>query len=141
MSTSYIARRTGPTARRRALRRAIHVRTGRTVPCPAVAGAPAPVRRGGPESSRPGPHVPLDAVDRAERQWTRSHPHRRAATPLDDRDGLAIRVTWDVVDDPEATAVEALQTEALTQLLRWMLLAGTGGTDDARHDERLDDDH
>jgi hypothetical protein len=103
-------------------------------------GAPAPVRQGGPESSRPGPSAPLDAVDRAERQWTRSHPRRRAATPPDDRDGLTIRVTWDVVDGREAAAVEALQTEALTQLLRWML-AGARGTDNPRHDERPDDDH
>jgi hypothetical protein len=53
---------------------------------------------------------------------------------------LTIRVTWDVVDGREAAAVEALQTEALTQLLRWML-AGAGGTDNPRHDERPDDDH
>lgn len=139
MSTSYVERRAGATARQRALRRAIHARSGRTGPRPAVVGAPAPVRRGGPKSSRPGPPVSLDAVDRAERQWTWSHPGRRAATPPDDRDGLTIRVAWDVVDGPGATAVEALQTEALAQLLRWMV-AGAGGTDDPRHDERLDDD-
>jgi hypothetical protein len=52
---------------------------------------------------------------------------------------MTIRVAWDVVDGPEATAVEALQTEALAQLLWWML-AGVGGTDNPRHHERLDDD-
>jgi hypothetical protein len=121
MSASYVARRISAITRRRALRHAVHTRNGHTGPRPAVVGAVAPGRRMSAESPGTVPYAALDAAQRAERQWTVPRPPRRAAIPQDDRAGLTIRVAWDVVDGPEAEAVEARQSEALVRLLRWML--------------------